>query len=319
MPTKVVTKSGNPKVYRKAQKYNRRNTRYAKKKASNLATYRRGKMKFQSKRRPFVEIKSRSHYDLWVTFGGSSTFPNVDTITNPQTGEYMIDGSGNPLRTKVFPIWSYMNPVQGVTEKDMLGTTLTAKYLTAKVQFRFPQIIQTVNPKYYIIHGWVKVPPNLTQFTTPTRSGFTRSQMLQHIINHVNRDFDQDGDDEFLQFKEATNKDYIVVGKKLIRPNQNKLQVQPTIVSGTTPDTLGRLPEQHIVCKWPMNNRKIKYVKGTDSTMTSSAPFFYDNKGWVPFLLYYCPNVGQLALTPGTGDQKSPQISWNDKFWFSDS
>ena len=312
MPTKTITRKKNPRAYKRV-------TDYRKRRAANLAAYRRKKMRFQAKRRPFVEIKSRSHYDLWKTFGGSTTFPNVDTITDPQVGEYMIDSQDQPLRSKMFPVWSYMNPVQGVTEQDMLGTTLTAKFLTAKVNFRFPQIIQTVNPKYYIIHGWVKVPMNLTEFTTPTRSGLTRSQLLQHIIQHVDRDFNQDGDDEFLQFKQATNKDYIVLGKRLVRPNQNRLQVQTQIVSGTQTDVLGRLPEQHITLKWPMNNRKIKYVKGADSTMTGSAPFFYDNKGWLPFIYYYCPNVGQIALSPGTGDQKSPHISYNDKFWFSDS
>ena len=243
-------------------------------------------------------------------------FPSHDPS---QVGEFMIDGAGQPLRSRIFPIWSYYNPVQGITEKDMLGTTLTAKYLTAKVNFRFPQIIQTVNPKYYLIHGWVKVPMNLTEFTTPKRSELTRTAFTQHIADHINRDFDNDGDDEFLQFKQATNKDYVVLGKRLIRPNQNKLQVQTQIVSGQQTDVLGRLPEQHIVLKWPMNNRKIKYVRGVDSTLSGSAPFFYDNKGWLPFLIYYCPNVGQVALSPGTGDQKSPHISYNDKFWFSDS
>ena len=160
---------------------------------------------------------------------------------------------------------------------------------------------------------------NLTEFTTPKRSELTRTAFTQHIADHINRDFDNDGDDEFLQFKQATNKDYVVLGKRLIRPNQNKLQVQTQIVSGQQTDVLGRLPEQHIVLKWPMNNRKIKYVRGVDSTLSGSAPFFYDNKGWLPFLIYYCPNVGQVALSPGTGDQKSPHISYNDKFWFSDS
>jgi hypothetical protein len=312
MPTKTITRKNNPKLYKRV-------TNYRKRRAANLATYRRKKMKFQAKRRPFVEIKSRDHKELWETFGGSTTFPTVDVITDPTVQQSMIDENGNPLRANIFPIWSYMNPVQGVTEKDMLGTTLTAKYLTAKVNFRFPAMLQTNNPKYYMVHGWVKVPPNLTQFTTPTRSGYTRTKLVQHIVDHVNRDFDEGGNQEFLQFKEATNKDYIILGYRNVKPNQNHLQAQTLISAGTSEQVLGKLPEVNLTFKWPMNNRKIKYVRGTDSTMTGSAPFYYDNKGWLPFLLYYCPTAGDMEIGPGTGQTKNPTIRYNNKFWFTDS
>lgn len=292
---------------------------YRKRRAANVNTYRRKKMRFQAKRRPFVEIKSRDHKELWETFGGSSTFPTVDTITDPTVQQTMIDPSGNPLKTNIFPIWSYMNPVQGVTEKDMLGTTLTAKYLSAKVNFRFPVTLQTNNPVYYMVHGWVKVPPNNTQFTNPTRSGYTREKLITHIINHLNRDFDEGGNQEFIQYKEATNKDYILLGYKKVTTDQTRLQVPTVIAQGQVPQSLGKVPEKNMIFRWPMNNRKIKYVRGTDSTMTGSAPFYYDNKGWLPFLLYYCPTAGDTEIGPGTGQTKNPTIRYNNKFWFSDS
>lgn len=282
--------------------------------------YRR-KAQFAAKRRPFVEIKSRSHYDLWISVGGSTTFPNVDTITNPMVLQNMTndDVDRTPKRAHLFPIWSYMNPVQGVTENDMVGQTLTAKYLKAKVNFQFPSVLQTNNPTYYLIHGWVKVPLNLTQYTTPTRTGITRSNLIQHILNHITRDFDENNKEEFLQFKKAERKDYIVLGYKKVRPNQNQLQVQPApSLDGTSTVALGRLNVLNLSFSWPCNNRKIRYEKGTDSTMTGSAPFFYDNKGYIPFLLYYCPTAGE-GLGPGNGESKSPSIAYNNKFWFSDS
>lgn len=315
MPTKTITRKKNPKAYKRI-------TDYRKRRAANLAAYRRKKMKFQSSRRPFVEIKKRSHIELWETFGGSTTFPEVDKIVNPMVLKSMTntDSTNTPVRAHIFPIWSYMNPVQGITEKDMLGTTLTAKYLTAKVNFHFPDELQTNNPNYYMVHGWVKVPPNLTIYTTPSRTSFTREQLLQHLTNYISRDFDQDKKEEFLYFKEATRKDIHILSYRRVKPNQNRLQVPPDteISSSSMVQVIGKLAQVNMTFKWPCNNRKIKYEKGTDSTMTGSAPFFYDNKGWMPFLVYYCPSAGQ-GNGPGDGIAKSPSIAYNDQFWFSDS
>ena len=295
---------------------------YRKKRAANLKAYRRKKMRFQAMRRPFVEIKKRSHLDLWETFGGSTTFPTVDTITNPMALQNMTnsDTDKTPKRSHIFPIWSYMNPVQGITEKDMLGTTLTAKYLTAKVNFQFPSDLQTNNPKYYMVHGWVKVPTNLTIYTTPSRTDFTRTQLLQHLTNHISRDFDQNKKEEFLYFKEAERKDIQILSYRRVKPDQNSLQVpiDTDFTTSSQVQVIGKLPQVNMTFKWPCANRKIKYEKGTDSTMTGSAPFYYDNKGWLPFLLYYCPSAG-MGIGPGNGEAKSPSIAYNDQFWFSDS
>ena len=277
------------------------------------------KRKMAAARRPFVEIKSRDHHQLWEQFGGSTTFPNVDTITNPKILVNMTNTDSTPKRSHIFPIWSYMNPTQGFTENDMLGLSLVGKYLTAKVNFQWPSEPQTNNPKYYMVHGWITIPPNNSVYSTPSISSYTRSQLLQHITNHLSRDFDQDTKEEFLQFKEAQRKDFKILGYRRVKPNQNTLQVQPTVNPDTTNQiALGRLGQLNLTFKWPLNNRKILYDRGQDQTMSGSAPFLYDNKGWVPFLLYYCPSAGE-GIGPGNGTTKSPSIAYNDKFWYSDS
>ncbi len=321
MPTRKIYKSKNPKVFAKDKQANT----YNKRRANNLNQYRRKKQKFQNSRRPFVEIKSRSHKEFFQALGGSDgMFPEVDGVVNPLTNYSLtkkaaVDPSQPALLSKYFPVWSYMNPIQGVSEKDMLGTTLTAKFLTAKLQFTFPDTNQLTSPRYYILHGWVKIPNNLTQYTTPARSTFTRGNQLDHIYNHIIKDFDETNKEEFLQFKEKTNKDYITLGYKRVRVNRNtNTGLNPTIAGEPQGIVIaGSNPKVNMTLKWPLNNRKLKYIRGSDNStvVPGGVTHFYLNKDWLPFILYYCPDAGTVPV----GTANSPAIAYNDKFWFSDS
>lgn len=312
--------------YRKKRMNNKKPaSTYRKKRANNVATYRQKKNNFQAKRRPFVEIKSRSHREFWKTLGGSAMYPEIDSVRDPTVLQNMTSGNGpddTALISKLFPLWSYMNPVQGITEKDMIGRTLTAKYLTCKVQFEWPEFPQLKNPRYYLIHGWMKVPPNLTLYTVPKKAEFTRGNLSQHIENHIKSFFDQNDKEEFLTFKEKISKDFITLGYKRIRTNRNEHGgVNPSAVANATtpsqPVIAGQNPIITTTLKWNLNNRKIKYTKGTnnDTVITAGIPFFYDNRGWQPFFMYYCPDAGDVLPQY----QHSPSIAYNDKFWFSDS
>jgi hypothetical protein len=330
MPTKQVSRKNQPKMYARKKAAAKG---YQARRRQNLNMYRAKKRKFQASRRPFVEVKSRSHREFWATLGGSEMNAEIDTVVDPTILVNMTSDNtptGQALLSRLFPLWSYYNPVQGVTEKDMLGRTLTAKYLTAKVHFEFPQFPPIKTPRYYLIHGWCKIPTNLTEYTTPSKTMFTRGNLLTHIENHIKRDFDQNNKDEFLIFKEKTNKDYIVLGYKRIKSDRNaNTGVPPTahsgqiapIVGGTGGGTVtptivvGSNPIQNHVLKWPLNNRKIKYRKGKNNDTLNNIPFFYDNKGWAPFFLYYCPDAGTVLPSY----QNSPSIAYNDKFWFTDS
>lgn len=314
-----------PRTYanrKKPMNSNKPASTFRKKKANNLATYRRKKNNFQAKRRPFVEIKSRSHKEFWATLGGGAMYAEVDSVRDPTVLKSMTtDGTATGLAviSNFFPIWSYMNPVQGITEKDMIGRTLTAKYLTAKVQFEWPQYTPLKSPRYYLIHGWVKTPPNLNLYTTPKKGEFTRGNLITHVENHIKQHFDENDKEEFLTFKEKSNKDFITLGYRRIRTDRNANGgINPsTTHDASTVVISGQNPIVTTTLKWPLNNRKIKFVKGTnnDTVITQGIPFFYDNHGWQPFMLYYCPDAGEI--TPGY--QNSPSIAYNDKFWFSDS
>lgn len=313
----MISRKKNPKLYARVK-----NNRFQAQRKKNINNYRRKKMKFQSARRPFVEIKGRSHRELWQTMGGHpDNYPTLDTIVDPTTVINLVTGgSSSPAsRMRMLPLWSYLNPVQGVTDNDIIGTSMTAKFLTAKVQFYFPTTPQLTSPRYYIVHGWVKVPVHNTAYTVPSRTDFTRQQLLTHIQNHVKNFFDQDGKDEFLQFKEKSNKDFITLGYKRITTNRNiNPGVNPTNSGYIGAESLkGSNPVQTIVCKWPMNNRKIKYIYGTQNAVhgTPGTPFLYENTQWLPFLLYYCPDKDVVPA----GSTNSPALAYNNKIWFSDS
>jgi len=299
-----------------------KNRANAKRKQIKRAYRPAAKRQIAASRRPFVEVKSRSHREFWATLGGGAMYAEVDSVVDPTVLVNMTTDTtptGQALISRLFPLWSYYNPVQGITEKDMIGRTLTAKYLTCKVQFEWPQFPSLKAPRYYLIHGFVKVPPNLTLYTTPTKSAFTRGNMLTHIENHVKSFFDQNDKEEFLTFKEKITKDFITLGYRRIRANRNvEGGINPTATGQTSGTVIaGQNPIITTTLKWPLNNRKIKYSKGTnnDTVITGGVPFFYDNKGWQPFMMYYCPDAGDVLPSY----QNSPSIAYNDKFWFTDS
>ena len=306
-----------------AQKKNRKSRNPPKK-----VTKAKKKVAFGKSRRPFVEVKSRSHSELWITLGGDpTTHPQPDIVLDPRVLRPMVGPTPiyTPLISAMLPVWSYYNPVQGVTEKDMIGSTLTCKYLTAKLMFNFPDNVQLKNPRYYIIHGFIKTAPDNTAYTTPNRTSFTRPNLIDHIFNTLKEDFDEHTKNEFLQYKEKQNKDYIVIGYRRIRPSQEEQQITPFGVSIPSTDALamhGKPSPKNIHLKWPVMNRKVKFTKGTDNSaiIVGGTPFFYDNNGTgmngTPFILYYCPDAGQLVAN---GIANSPSIAYDNKLWFTDS
>ena len=316
----------------------RRNTRYPRKvgankkyqanKRKNLANYRRAKNRFQASRRPFVEVKSQSHSDLWARLGGTPDTPTSgDVITDPRKLVNMsVVPAGSPpgtpssaLITQFFHMWSFLSPLQGLGSQSMIGKTVTAKYLTCKVHFEFPIKAQLTNPRYYLIHGFVTIPMNGTLYTDPTRGDTTRSDIITHIQNHLKRDFDETRKEEFLRFNEKRQKDYKILGYKRIAPNRNRQQLPGQIVYNSDAGNNvvhGVNSDKDYILKFPMNNKKITYSAGKQlTTPPPGLNMYYPNKSWLPFVLYYCPDAGHVV----GGHDNSPSIAFNDKFWFTDS
>lgn len=321
MPAKKTTKPRNAKAKKRAT-----NNRGKRNKAFKSAA----KKAMARKRAPFVEIKSRSHTELWETMGGTTMTPVIDTVVDPKIIVHMATVNASPSSNNIpfisygFPLWSYLNPVQGVGDNDIIGRSLTMKYLTARVHFEFPVNLPVKNPRYYLIHGWVKASPKLTEFTTPIRSQFTRAQLSEFIDDQVVNQFNNDADDEFLNFKEKQNKNYSILGYRRIKPKKNELMIDPQMyLTNTTvnPQTYGQPSPQNHTFRWPLNNRKIRYTTG--ATSETSTPFMYpnDHGTFLPFLLYYCPDTPLVprGADGNYGDNLCPKIAYDNKVWFSDA
>lgn len=284
------------------------------------------KARFAKTRRPFVEVKGRSHLELYNTmYGGEGGSVAVDNVEDPTLMKSLTtSGPGLPAQKLTFlPLWSFMNPVVGTSGKDMLGRYLTAKYLTCRVELHPPTHYDAMSspfksPRLYMIHGWMTKPVNANAFTTPTRDAFTRENLLDHLSNHISQKWRNDGDDNFLRFREKSQLDIKILGYKRIRVNsRNQLSVAPTVVNDSANDqqvVIGQNPIQEYRFKFPMNNRKIKYSVGANPS-TSHAGFNYPNDSWIPFVLLYQPD----HLQQEGGVDKNWQFRYNNKLWFTDS
>eukprot|EP01050_Picozoa_sp_SAG11_P020721 SAG11_NODE_3544_length_2379_cov_103.728509_2_plen_322_part_00 len=318
-----------------AKKNNKKNMKKVNNKGNRKKAFKpANKKRFAIKRAPFTEMKSISHSELWQKMGGTG-LNIVDHIRDPRILDHMatstITPSSNniPFISRMFPIWSYMNPVNGTADNEMIGRSLTAKYLTARVHFEFPVNAQLKNPRYYIIHGWITKPHCLSDFTSPVKTAYTRSDLLNHIAAQVVDDFNNDADDEFLDFKEKQNKNYKILGYRRIKPKANENQIDPAAYLTATsivPQTFGQPSDQNHTFKWPLNNRKLRYTTG-QTVAPVSTPFLYTNDGdYVPFMLYYCPDTDKIPqVTSGSPpittypDNQCPKIAYENKFWFTDS
>lgn len=280
--------------------------------------------KFAAKRKPFVEIKSRDHKALWTDMGGTAA--DRDTVLDPYVPRHLITpGINAPQKLTQLPVWSYVNPVQGFTSEDMLGQYLTPKFLKMKLSLRPPKayLAQPVpgsnrdaSPRLYVIHGWMTNAINNNAFTTPTRDGMTRAQFLTYMSNHISQKWMNTGRQNSLDFREATQSDIKILGYKRIRqPKDNNISIplEGQAITTTSTTTIGQQPVVEFSLNWKLNNRKVKYVKGTN-TMTD-IDFLYPNDSWIPFVLLYQPDSDYQA----SGQNYSWSYAYNDKTWFSDS
>lgn len=280
---------------------------------------------FAKTRQPFVEIKSRDHKSLWLAMGGTAA--DRDTVVDPYVPRFLITpGLNTPTKLTYLPLWSYINPIQGVTPEDMVGQYLTPKFLKMKLSLRpptaylaqpLPGDVRSASPRLFVIHGWMTNNINNNAFTTPTRDGMTRSDIFTYMTNHISQKWKNTGRQNSLDFREATQSDIKILGYKRIRqPKSDNISVplEGEIDGGlTNSTTVGQQPLVEFSLNWKCNNRKVKYVKGTN-TMTD-VDFLYPNDSWIPFVLLYQPDNDYQA----SGQNYAWSFAYNDKTWFSDS
>lgn len=286
--------------------------------------------KFQKKlavaRRSFEEMKSYSHKELAQDLGVTTVTPVVDNVYDPTIPQSMTSATQNPLISKIFPMWSFYSAKQGFSDQSMIGSKRINKFLKCKMVFEPPANPQLDNPRYYLISAWITNPVNLTDFTNPTKSAFTRAEMIQHILKSVQKDFDEAGVNEFVNFNPIETKHYKVVSYRRIKFDQNSNAINPqqSIVPGTTvfPETYGKQARQNHTFTWKLNPAKnTQYTMGTPGALGVPLPFLYTNNSWLPVVIYYSPDANAPDNNAGagtrTGPDNNPKIYFNNQTWFT--
>lgn len=277
-------------------------------------------------RRSFEEMKSYSHKELAVDMGVTTVNPTVDNIYDPTIPQAMISNTNAPLISKIFPMWSFYTAKQGFDDQSMIGSKRINKFLKCKMVFEPPTNPQIDNPRYYLISAWITTPINLTEFTSPTKTAFTRGELIQHLLKSIQKDFDQAGTAEFVNFNPIETKHYKIVSYRRIKFDQNKNPMAPqqAIIPGTTvyPETYGKNARQNHTFTWKLNPAKnTQYTTGAPGPLGTPLPFLYPNNSWLPVVIYYCPDANVHDQGAGVenrvGEVNNPKIYFNNQTWFT--
>lgn len=220
-----------------------------------------------------------------------------------------------------YPIKSFQNLQQGLSQDDMTGNVIFSKYLKMKMKFRFPRDEYSIqkNFRIQVIHGWMTAPFSLASTPvgtpySPARESVTKSELEQIIAARIGDDYNSTGDD--MNFNRREKKLYKIEGKKWLTPNRNNqigFAQQFGRYASETDHLIGGIPDITHSIQWsPM--RRVRYQK---STPTNGDPaFYYPNESWVPFVVVFCPEYSNLA---GITNEHKVQVYLNDCHWFTDS
>lgn len=203
------------------------------------------------------------------------------------------------------------------------GRDVFSKLTAMKLRFDFPENDHMIRTNYtppQVIHGWVKKTMFKTSDTSPIPIDVVEQTFIDQIKAVMENQFD-DANDK-LDFVDKRTTEYVILGRKNIKPNRNKMiEPHPQIISSQDPATdhyRGALPPVFHTIKWNVN-RKIGLqmsMKWVDSA-GQGPPRFYPATCWIPFCVVYNPSFGkQNASDPPAGQIA---VSYNSVHYYTDS
>lgn len=306
------------------------------KKVSKKGAYKKSvKNQMIIRRAPLVELKQRTSSILAGLNGhGVSLMPESQDPNGTQL--YLTDGDAKqPLNWRIvpnddafynIPLDVFMRNQRGLKDFQMIGDTITAKWLNTRVEIKFPagEIINTnpsagsdtsrnvmiqQNYKVYLIWGWVTAPLNApladTSGDRKTVSEVTQLDLSQHIISQVKPYFDDTVDPLSFTPKQTTN---IKIERYIrVKPNLNEAiptQAIPHHAGGNASDPLvipptGSIPNAQRNYNFTLN-RKIRYDEGYPQEQGSLVDYEnnFPNNSWLPFCILYTPNFAEANAVP---------------------
>lgn len=274
----------------------RNNKRFNNRKSTNPNTY-TGRKNYAMKRSLIVETKKN---------------------TEPLVQERLQEGS----YAHFVPISSFIRMSQGMETDQFLGDSVFSKYISCKLNFKFPEGANGITKQYriQIIHGWVTAPFGLDQsgVSSFTRSNVSRPELDSIVANRVGPAFNQASDR--MNFRDKEKKIYKIEGKKWVTLNRNGMINQSILSQGITGH--GGPPDYFTQLTWkPMRKVNLTYSDDTNSSLTP-VPFHYPNEAWIPFVCIYTPDKDNLSNPDPTKpmpDESRVLLQSMNCHWYSDS
>lgn len=206
---------------------------------------------------------------------------------------------------------------------SVTGNDLFSRYLSMKVQLQYPvnRFAPTESQPLPVelIWGWVR-PMNLTALTAPSDATVSSVEILANVVAQIGGDFDQA--DDSMEFKNRARRQYNIIGRKMLVPDNNEAVIQNSNFSNA--ELRGGPPVVHTTISWP-TMKKLEYYKSADSGAGGSGvPFIYPNQAYIPFVCLFNPSFASYALnTPdpvtGVHQQRQVHLSTNACHWFNDA
>ena len=286
-----------------------------KKKAANTiqAAY-RNRRRFRKNIQPFTETKK---------LAGAPT---------PALRTALVLRLSNTSAFNIISPIEYLYRKQGNAEGEMVGDNVYGRFLTMKLQIGFPQGINNViwptSLHVYFITVFQEL--NLTQFTTPSRSGsaggaVTKTQIEDHIANQL-KEFYNSKEDQ-MSFHDRVQ-GIRIDRHQIVKPNRNTQIGQPTTGQfqiGTAPNLVGGPPDVFLSHTW--NIKQKLHYQDFDNNNGGSDTHYLNKPGRAGYKCCVIYNPDYQKQVPGTVPGSDPpeptdptiEYQHNACFWYGDS
>lgn len=308
------------------------------------------------RRAPVVEFKQRVSSDIALLNGHPLLVKDDDEAENY---DYLTQGDlEQPLNWRLvpntnaftlIPLNSFYRQQQGLKPYQMIGDTITSRWLNHKIEVRFPQgeifpkvkgstnkyrnmMIQE-NYKLYWICGWITHAIN-APLTAPGSKvarpldEWTQADIKNFIQSELEPYFDQSIDKLSFRPKETMNvkiEKYQRIKPKLDSSIATQAQAVKVMSASTGTGQLdnynqasGSIPNVMKTHSFNFGGRKTLYSEGYPATQGSQVDYqnLLPNNSYLPFSILYAPDFGNLdAVQHQTAGTKDP-VSRTD---FSDA
>ena len=287
------------------RKTSKKNVR-GKKRTKSTKTY-QGRKRFARKRAPMVECKK-----------------NTTAVTEFNLTDQSIS---------YWPaVSSFLHMDKGVNQDEFIGDSIFSKYISMKLNFKFPQNEYAIHNRYRVqlIHGWMTAPLaySATPLNTyvPARGSVTKEELANTITARIDPAFNQVTDR--MQFRDKEKTIYKVEGKQWLKTDRDGQIAHPqstaVLVDGMTAEeyNIGGPPDIFKQLHWkPL--RKVRLTRSSNGPEPSNSEFHYPNESWIPFVAVFTPDYGQITnhATPSQPPTENyfPKVEHCDCHWYSDS